>query len=496
MILIVLLLTLSILAYVYVQWRYTYWKKRGVPCPEPVFFFGNVLETITMKSHIALLCEKWYNDFPNVPYTGYYKILNPAINLRDPDLIKDVLIKDHFNFHVNEQDFNKKYDPLMAHNPFVATHDSWRKGRSVLTPLLTLFKVRSLYPLIRDSCDKLADYLKTIPPNKDVEAKALASRFATQNVIRCSFSIDSQCFTDKKTEFREMGKKIFQPTFWGGFKLMMMSICPILRDVIPFAFVPADVDKWFQRLVRELREERKRSPLQQEDLFQMLLNSVDKYDIDDIELAGYSLTLFVEGYETSSSVLGFAIYEMARNPDIQERLYEEITDVLAKYDNEFTFEALQEMEYLDNVIQETMRLNVVAPLISKICTKEYTLPMIDGQKEPVTIYPGTPIQICARALHMDPKHYPDPQVFDPNRFTEEERRNRHKAVYLPFGEGPRMCTGIKFALAQTKAGLASIIRDFKINMSPKQKPFVMDIRAFLYQARDGLMVNFTPRSTA
>lgn len=58
-----------------------------------------------------------------------------------------------------------------------------------------------------------------------------------------------------------------------------------------------------------------------------------------------------------------------------------------------------------------------------------------------------------------------------------------------------MCTGIKFAMAQTKAGLSSIVRDFKISVSPKQKPFVMDIRAFLYQARDGLMVNLTPRST-
>lgn len=57
-----------------------------------------------------------------------------------------------------------------------------------------------------------------------------------------------------------------------------------------------------------------------------------------------------------------------------------------------------------------------------------------------------------------------------------------------------MCTGIKFALAQTKAGLLSIVRDYKITLSPKQKPVVMDIRAFLYQARDGLLVNFTPRS--
>lgn len=117
-------------------------------------------------------------------------------------------------------------------------------------------------------------------------------------------------------------------------------------------------------------------------------------------MAGYALSIFVEGYETSSTVLGFAIYEMARNPDIQERLYAEITDVLAKHNGECSFEALQEMEYLDNVIHETMRLNVVAPFISRICTKEYTLPLINGQKEPVTIQPGTTININCRALHM------------------------------------------------------------------------------------------------
>lgn len=105
----------------------------------------------------------------------------------------------------------------------------------------------------------------------------LASRFATQNAIRCAFSIDSKCFTDGKNDFRDMGKKIFQPTTWGGMKLMMMSICPLLRDVLPFAFVPQDVDKWFRSLCYELREERKKLPLPYEDLYQMLLNSVDKY---------------------------------------------------------------------------------------------------------------------------------------------------------------------------------------------------------------------------
>lgn len=134
--------------------------------------------------------------------------------------------------------------------------------------------------------------------------------------------------------------------------------------------------------------------------FVQIQNCASPSDINDVELTGYTLSIYAEGYETPSSVLSFAIYEMAKNPDIQERLYEEITEVLAKYDGVCTFQALQEMKYLESVILETMRLDVVAPLISKICTKKYTLPLIEGQKEPVTINPGTPIQICVRAVHM------------------------------------------------------------------------------------------------
>lgn len=106
---------------------------------------------------------------------GYYKLLTPAILLRDIDLIKDVLMKDHFSFHVNEQYFSKRFDPLMEFNPFVATGDTWRRARSILTPLLTLHKVRTLHPLIADSCDKLVGYLKNQPANKDFEAKTVSN---------------------------------------------------------------------------------------------------------------------------------------------------------------------------------------------------------------------------------------------------------------------------------------------------------------------------------
>lgn len=96
---------------------------------------------LTFSNSFSPILLSQNRDYQHVPYSGYYKFLEPAVNLNDPELIKDVLIKDHFSFHVNEIRFDEKADPLMSLNPFGATHDTWRKARNVLTPLLTLFRV-------------------------------------------------------------------------------------------------------------------------------------------------------------------------------------------------------------------------------------------------------------------------------------------------------------------------------------------------------------------
>lgn len=153
--------------------------------------------------------------------------------------------------------------------------------------------------------------------------------------------------------------------------------------------------------------------------------------------------------------------------------------------------------------------------ISKICTQQYTLPKFGNQKEGVTINPGTTVVIPVRAIHLyvsqrkcilisyfltitwnfsrDESYYPDPEIFNPDRFTEEERKVRHKAHFLPFSEGPRMCMGMRFANTQIKAAVMTVVRDFKITLSPNHKPFEFDIQAALWQAKDGLLLNFQPR---
>lgn len=81
------------------------------------------------------------SEFKDVPYFGYYKLLEPSIILKDPDLIKDVLVKDCANFHANDFPINEKNDPLMATNPFATQGDIWKRGRSLLVPMFTANKV-------------------------------------------------------------------------------------------------------------------------------------------------------------------------------------------------------------------------------------------------------------------------------------------------------------------------------------------------------------------
>lgn len=142
-------------------------------------------------------------------------------------------MKDHFSWHRNEQHFSKHHGPLISFEPFVARDDVWKRSRGIFTPITTSFRVESIFPLIDDSCNRLSNYLKGISPKEHVEAKALATRFTTQNVMMCSFGLDSNSFEENISEVNLLGNEIFKPTNFGGIKLMLMNACPFLIDTIP-----------------------------------------------------------------------------------------------------------------------------------------------------------------------------------------------------------------------------------------------------------------------
>jgi len=180
------------------------------------------------------------------------------------------------------------------------------------------------------------------------------------------------------------------------------------------------------------------------------------------------------------------LFELSVNPQIQRKARQEVIDVLAKHNGVFTYEAMMEMHYLDRCLQEALRkYPTVASLIRK-CTTDYPVPDTG-----ITIPKGTQTMIPVYAIHHDPEIYPNPDTYDPDRFLPEEVEKRHPLSYLPFGDGPRNCIGLRFGLMQTRVGLATILKNFELTPCSKStNPLVLNPKSLiLAPTGSGLWLN-------
>lgn len=123
-------------------------------------------------------------------------------------------------------------------------------------------------------------------------------------------------------------------------------------------------------------------------------------EFNETFLAGHTLSLFIDGTETSSTALSYALYELALNPHCQEKALEEVTRITAKYDGTITAEGVQEMIYVEGIMLEALRIHPALIVLTKTCTQQYTLPKTSGQSKAVTINPGTVINIPTLGVHM------------------------------------------------------------------------------------------------
>lgn len=178
------------------------------------------------------------------------------------------------------------------------------------------------------------------------------------------------------------------------------------------------------------------------------------------------VVFFLAGFTGVSSTFCFLIHELAANPRIQDRLYEEIVETKNQLNgNELIFEALQKMKYMDMVVSETLRLWSIATISDRVVSKQYLVEDYDGTK--VLLQPNSTIWIPTFAIHRDPKYFPNPNTFDPDRFSSENKNSIPASAYAPFGNGPRACIASRFALLQIKALIYHILSDFKLECSPK-----------------------------
>ena len=189
-------------------------------------------------------------------------------------------------------------------------------------------------------------------------------------------------------------------------------------------------------------------------------------------------------------MMSVCLYYLAKNPDCQANLHDEIDAVIGDNNGSrhLDYSVVQELPYLDKVVQETLRLYPLMFLERK-CMKDYKIPDSD-----FTIPKGMLVQICHHAIMRDPKYYPSGDTFDPENFSPENKAARSPYAYLPFGQGPRNCIGMRFALLQMKVAISRVMADYKVLPSPKTvKELIGDPQSSSVLPKGGIYLSLESR---
>ncbi|XP_042340510.1 cytochrome P450 3A19-like [Plectropomus leopardus] len=239
-----------------------------------------------------------------------------------------------------------------------------------------------------------------------------------------------------------------------------------LLELLGFSLFPKDSTNYFKKFLDKVRAERNESSHKNSrDILQNMINSQtvgepkkDKENngLTDHEISSQATIFMFAGYETSSITLTFLAYNLARNPEVMKRLQEEI-DATFPNKGDVQYEALMQMEYLDCVFNECLRLYPPAGRFERVAKETVK---INGIKIPK----GMPVIIPVYALHHDPELWPEPEEFKPERFSKQNKQNINPYTYLPFGVGPRNCLGMRFAQAMVKLALVEVLQYYSFSV--------------------------------
>lgn len=467
--LVAIILILIGTAYLYVKKQYSYWKELGVPGPDPVFPMG----TFNRKGNPVMnIMSHYYKYKGKAPFVGLINITSPAILVTDLTFVKNILVRDFQFFSTRGIYHNAKDDPLSAHL-FSIDGPKWKTLRTKLTPTFTSGKMKYMFETIVSVSDlfktTLTSMITTTNQNSPIEMKDLLARFTTDVIGTCAFGVECNSLTDSKAKFREMGLKFFQKPRHSVAGRVLMTSMPDLARFLRLKVMPDDVSEFFLSAVADTVQYRIKNNVHRNDFMDLLIKMYNENKTENDhegltfnEIAAQAWVFFLAGFETSSTAMSFALYELSQNQELQQKARKDVIAALERHDNKLTYEAMQDMHFLEQCVNESLRKYPPVPILLRRVVKDYKEPISN-----VILRKGQMVFIPAFSIQRDAEYYPNPEKYDPDRFSPEEVQKRNPFLFIPFGEGPRICIGLRFGMMQAKIGLAMLLTNFKFRLNKK-----------------------------
>ncbi|MDL1393171.1 cytochrome P450 [Yersinia pestis] len=444
-----------VLLYLYGTYSHGYFKKLGIPGPRPLPFFGTILNYRQGFFSFDKECFEKYGKI-----WGIYDGRRPVLVITEPDIIKTVLIKECYSTFTNRRDFGPV--GFMRKAITVSEDEEWKRIRTLLSPTFTSGKLKEMFPIISQYGNVLVKNMRQeSKKGKFINLKEIFGAYSMDVITATSFGVNIDSLNNPQDPFVEKVKKLLKFDFFDPL-LLSITLFPFLTPIfeaMSISMFPKDVTEFLKKAVNRMKESRLQEKEQHRvDFLQLMINSQNSKDVEshkalsDLELVAQSIIFIFAGYETTSSALSFILYELATNPDVQTKLQQEI-DAALPNKAPVTYDILVQMEYLDMVVNESLRIYPIAGRLERVCKKDVE---ING----VLISKGTVVMIPIYVLHRDPQYWPEPEEFRPERFSKKNKDDINPYIYMPFGNGPRNCIGMRFALMNMKLALVKVLQNF------------------------------------
>ncbi|KAK3599771.1 hypothetical protein CHS0354_037257 [Potamilus streckersoni] len=468
--LIVLALTLFTCIYRYLSGLYCLFSTLKISGPKPMWVFGNILE-FNGKDPLQVFTN-WKNKYGKV--CGWFEGFKPCININDPEMAKEILVRkfDCFSIRSCYRPFKYYPDDFNLSNKY---GEQWKKQRTVFNKSFTPGTLNKMLERVyRTSSDCINAVMKNIEVNSlEMNLTEYAEVFHMETICRAMLQMDDKALLQNRDLFleaaRESNRSASAENELAGLAKTYPGLTPLLKRFdTKNKESHQRVVKAFEQMLEEKNPLAEVKKLKTSVICHLLTttvmevdssNNIEKRHLTRDESMAHLYSTVVEAFGTGMALIEFLVYELAIHTDIQENVRKEIYEKLGDNENP-TYEDLQSLQYLDMVINETLRVHPIAPGVQRTCSADCEINGTQFKK-------GFIVRIMTCTIYNDPEIYPDPEKFIPERFSVEGRRDRHPFAFLPFGHGPRMCPGYKFTIAEVKILIMKLLRRFKVDIFSK-----------------------------
>ncbi|XP_075152957.1 cytochrome P450 6g1-like [Haematobia irritans] len=470
-----LVILAAFLCYRWYKKHFSYWQRQAaIPSVPGHIFSGCLKDMLAFKTNLGFHMKTIYDDpkFEHEAVVGIYTV-RPALLIRDPELIRSILIRDFDCFRNRYTSSDPHSDPIGGLGIFMARDALWKEWRTKLSTVFTSGKMKEMYPLVQEVGKNLENYLSKNGERFVCEMKDLGLRYISDSIATTMFGIESNSLENHNDEVYSQSLRIIDFDAHRAFNFLIMGLMPKWNRFFKPSVFFKDTEDFLRSASAMVLKERETTRLKRNDLIDLFVKFkaevvASNGNLEEfMQIIAGQLGVFIAGdTETSSTTIANVLLEVAKHPDIQDRLRKEICDAFVQGNGSVSYDAINNIPYLDMVVNETLRLYPVFPMLERQYSKGsndskgYSLkPFYD-----FNIPDGMAVYISVYGLHYDSKYWPDPKRFNPERFVPENKKSMNHMIYLPFSDGPRHCIGRRLGYLQVKTCVAHMLKNHRVQV--------------------------------